>query len=81
LGHAEISTGSPRLFHCVTQGFSWVTQPTLALTPFTRFAVNFGFPIPAMARDFGDLHLPGSAFIPIHHDSSRGMALEYPAIR
>jgi hypothetical protein len=26
LGHAEISTGSPRLFHWVTQGFAWVTQ-------------------------------------------------------
>src|SRR6185312_3960872 len=26
LRHAEISTGSPRLFHWVTQGFAWVTQ-------------------------------------------------------
>src|SRR6185437_7581767 len=26
LGHAEISTGSPRVFHWVTQDFAWVTQ-------------------------------------------------------
>ena len=26
LGHAEISTGSPRFFHWVTQALAWVTQ-------------------------------------------------------
>ena len=76
LGHAEISTGSPRVFHWVTQGFAWVTQAFFLLRTARPLRLVPRLSDHCESGDLGDLHPPGTHSSPVIPTHRWGWALD-----